>query len=179
MRRSVEPLAVTIAAPAPAGRTWSRPVARETLLALVLLAPSIALFATFSFYPLVKTFYLGFFRSDPFGLSSSYVGFDQYLDVLQSNEFHRSLITTALFALYTVPTGLVLGLGLALLAHQKLRGIVIYRTIFSSTVATSVAVASVMFYTLFNPNIGLLKSISPTPPFLENPGWALIAIAMW
>jgi ABC-type sugar transport system permease subunit len=152
-------------------------------LALVLLAPSIALFATFAFYPLVKTFYLGFFRSDPFGLSSSYVGVDQYLDVLRSAKFHRSLYTTLLFALFTVPTGLVLGLGLALLAHQRLRGIVIYRTVFSSTVATSVAVASVMWITLLNPSIGIinygLKESGFEPVnWLNDPTWALPAVAL-
>jgi ABC-type sugar transport system permease subunit len=155
----------------------------EAAFALAFLAPSIALFSAFAFYPLVKTFYLGFFRSDPFGLSSSYVGFDQYIDVLSSDKFHRSLRTTGLFALFTVPTGLVLGLGLALLAHQKLRGILIYRTIFSSTVATSVAVASVMWLTLLNPSIGIINyglkesGIQPIN-WLNDPDWALPAVSL-
>ncbi len=174
--------------PAPAPRKQRtrarlRVEAKEAAFALALLAPSIALFATFAFYPLVKTFYLGFFRSDPFGLSSSYVGFDQYIDVLSSDKFHRSLRTTGLFALFTVPTGLVLGLGLALLAHQKLRGILIYRTIFSSTVATSVAVASVMWLTLLNPSIGVINyglkesGIEPIN-WLNDPDWALPAVSL-
>ena len=130
---------------------------KDIAYTLVLLAPSVALFGTFVFYPLVKTVYLGFFRSDPFGLHTTFVGFDQYIDVLKSGSFHRSLWTTALFALYTVPSGLVLGLGLALLAHQKLRGMFVFRMIFSSTVATSVAVASVMWLTLLNPSIGIIN----------------------
>ncbi|MBI5289683.1 MAG: sugar ABC transporter permease [Chloroflexi bacterium] len=174
---------VTIALPKPAGRWRARPRLKEAAFALVLLGPSMALFSTFAFYPLVKTFYLGFFRSDPFGLSSNYVGFDQYLDVLQSNEFHRSLITTGLFALFTVPTGLVLGLGLALLAHQKLRGMVVYRTIFSSTVATSVAVASVMWLTLLNPSLGVInygleESGFEAVNWLGDPDWALPAVSL-
>ena len=157
--------------------------AKEAAFAFLLLAPSIALFTTFAFYPLVKTFYLGFFRSDPFGLSSTYVGLDQYIDVLTSDRFHRSLITTGLFALFTVPTGLVLGLGLALLAHQKLRGIIIYRTIFSSTVATSVAVASVMWLTLLNPSIGIINYGLKESGFsgvnwLSDPTWALPAVSL-
>jgi len=174
---------VTIALPKAAGRWRARPRVKEMALALVLLGPSIALFSTFAFYPLVKTFYLGFFRSDPFGLSSNYVGLDQYIDVLRSNGFHRSLLTTGLFALFTVPTGLVLGLGLALLAHQKLRGIVVYRTIFSSTVATSVAVASVMWLTLLNPSIGIInyglkESGFEAVNWLGDPDWALPAVSL-
>lgn len=156
---------------------------KEAAFATILLSPSVALFVTFAFYPLIKTFYLGFFRSDPFGLSSTWVGFDQYIDVLTSDRFHRSLITTVLFALLTVPTGLVLGLGLALLAHQKLRGIIVYRTIFSSTVATSVAVASVMWLTLLNPSIGIInyglkESGFSAINWLSDPAWALPAVSL-
>ena len=64
---------------------------------------------------------------------------------------------TVEFVLLTVPIGIVLGLALAVLAHQRLRGIAIFRTIFSSTVVTSVAVASLISLTLLNPQIGLLN----------------------
>ena len=170
-------------APLIASRPRARAMLREAAYALALLGPSIALFATFVFFPLGRTFYLGFFRSDPFGLHSTYVGFDQYMDLLRSAKFHRSLTTTGLFALYTVPTGLALGLGLALLAHQKLRGMVVFRTIFSSTVATSVAVASVMWLTLLNPSIGVINyglkesGIEPVN-WLNDPTWALPAVSL-
>lgn len=156
---------------------------KDIAYALVLLAPSVALFGTFVFYPLVKTVYLGFYRSDPFGLHSTFVGFDQYVDVLKSGSFHRSLWTTALFALYTVPSGLVFGLGLALMAHQKLRGMFVFRMVFSSTVATSVAVASVMWLTLLNPSIGIinygLRESGITPVnWLNDTRWALPAVSL-
>ena len=163
----------------PPVNTRRRRKLREAGLGYALLIPALVVFALFIFYPFFKNFDLGMHRTNPFNPDlSEYVGFDQFGDVLGSDEFLDSLWTTVMFALMTVPVGIALGLGLAILAHQKLKGIAIFRTIFSSTVATSVAVASVMFYTLFNPNIGLLKSISPTPPFLENPDWALIAIAV-
>ena len=55
----------------------------------------------------------------------------------------RTLLgVTFKFALITVPFGCVLGVGLAVLADKRLRGIAVFRMIFSSTVATSVAVAS-------------------------------------
>jgi ABC-type sugar transport system permease subunit len=155
--------------------------AREGGLALALLLPSLVIFGVFVFYPLVHNVYLGFFRSPPFpGLPSTYVGFDQYKDVLTSSEFVDSLKTTVLFALYTVPIGIALGIALAVLAHQQLKGIGIYRTFFSSTVATSVAVASVIFGTLMNPQVGLLPwlGIDPSPPILQNPSYALFAVSV-
>jgi len=153
---------------------------KERGLAYLLLAPALVVFGVFIFYPLVHNIYLGFYRSPPFpGLPSRYVGFDQYKDVLTSREFLDSVKTTVLFAVMTVPTGIALGLGLAVLAHQQLRGVGIYRTFFSSTVATSVAVAAVIFGTLFNPQVGLLPwlGVSPQPPILQNPSWALVAVA--
>jgi sn-glycerol 3-phosphate transport system permease protein len=165
----------------PRRRRWGRRRARDTGLAALLLLPSLVIFGVFIFYPLIHNVYLGFFRVPPFpNLPNRYVGFDQYREVLTSQDFLDSLRTTVVFALMTVPIGIGLGLGLAVLAHQQLRGIGIYRTFFSSTVATSVAVAAVIFGTLMNPQVGLLPwlGINPEPPILQNPTWALPAVAI-
>lgn len=131
---------------------------RETGLAAIMLSPSLVVFGVFIFYPFLRNFQLAFYRTPPFpGLPKRWAGWDQITDVLGSSDFRNSLWVTVRFAIFTVPTGIALGLVLAVLAHQRLRGIGIYRTIFSSTVATSVAVASVIFLTLLNPQIGLIN----------------------
>jgi ABC-type sugar transport system permease subunit len=93
---------------------------------------------------------------------------------------------TAKYALITVPIGLVLGVALAVLADKYMRGVGIFRTIFSSTVATSVAVASVMWFFLLNPNVGVLAQwiggIAKTPGLLQDPHsalWAVSASSIW
>lgn len=131
----------------------------EGLLAALFLAPSLAVFSVFVFYPLGRTIWLGQHEEDPFGRRRVYVGLDRFWDVLSSDAFRSSLGVTVRFTLLTVPLGLALGLGLALLAHQQLRGVTVFRTIFSSTVATSVAVASLMWLTLFNPSIGVINQL--------------------
>jgi sn-glycerol 3-phosphate transport system permease protein len=150
--------------------------------ALVFLAPSLVIFSAFVFYPLLKAAYLGFYETDPFGNQGDFVGVDQYRTVLSSETFRHSLWVTFLFALYTVPPGILLGLVLALLANQKLPGISIFRIMFSSTVATSVAVASLMWLTLLNPNIGLLNYFlveagQPRIDWLNDLDWALPAVS--
>jgi sn-glycerol 3-phosphate transport system permease protein len=155
---------------------------REALLGYLLVVPSLLVFGTFVFYPFFKNFQLSLYRTPPFpNLPKRYVGIEQFQDILGSSEFRNSLKVTLLFAVLTVPTGIILGLLLAVVAHQKLRGITAYRTIFSSTVATSVAVASVIFFTLLNPQIGLLNyalgregALSP----LNDPTWALPSVAL-
>jgi len=151
------------------------------LLGYALVLPSLLVFGTFVFYPFIKNFWLGLYSTPPFpGLPRRWVGVSQYRDVLTSHLFTNSFKVTIEFVLLTVPIGIVLGLGLAVLAHQRLRGIGIFRTIFSSTVITSVAVASLISLTLLNPQIGLLNywlgrtgSLSP----LDDPKWALVAVA--
>jgi sn-glycerol 3-phosphate transport system permease protein len=178
---TTEPTTVSTAAPAvPRKRRFSRST-REAGLAYLLILPALTIFAIFIFYPFLKNFYLGFYKTPPFpGLPKRFVGLDQYRDVLTSSDFLNSLRTTVTFALLTVPVGIALGIGLAVLAHQRLKGVGVYRMIFSSTVATSVAVASVIFGTLLNPQVGLLPwlGIQTNPPILENPSWALLAVAI-
>jgi ABC-type sugar transport system permease subunit len=163
----------------------SRSRAREVLLALALLAPSLILFGVFIFYPLGRAVYLGRYRGTSDNLR--YVGWEQFRNVWESNEFHDAMITTVQFALITVPIGLVLGVGLAVLADSYIRGIGIVRTIFSSTVATSVAVASLMWLLLFQPSVGILADALPFDVFTE-PGvlndedtalWAVSVTTIW
>jgi ABC-type sugar transport system permease subunit len=164
-------------------RTWARRRAtREALLGYVMVSPSIVIFAVFVFYPFARTIWLGLYRTPPFpGLPRHWDGLGQYEQVLTSSDFLNSLKTTLLFGLYTVPTGIALGLLLAVLAHQRLRGVAIFRTIFSSTAATSVAVASVIFFTLLNPQVGLFTYYlgrEGEPSLLQNPDWALVAVSV-
>ena len=103
---------------------------------------------------------------------SEYVGFDQYRDVLSVAGLPRQPQDHGrVRAAHRARRASCSGSALAVLAHQKLKGIGIYRTIFSSTVATSVAVASVIFGTLFNPEVGLLPwlGINPQPADPRQP----------
>ncbi|MHB8577771.1 MAG: sugar ABC transporter permease, partial [Dehalococcoidia bacterium] len=67
----------------------------EACTGYAFLAPSLLVFGTFIFYPLIKSIYLGFYVSNPFGTGQTYVGTDQYHRVLTSDEFRNALTTTA------------------------------------------------------------------------------------
>ncbi len=176
--------ALDLAEPAkpPRQRRWSARRSKEALLAYALLAPAFVVFAVFVFYPFARNFENALYKTPPFpGLPKTYVGFDQISDVITSDDFLNSVWVTILFLLYTVPVGIFLGLALAVLAHQKLKGIRAYRTIFSSTVATSVAAASVIFYTLLNPQVGLFTywlGRDGEVSVLRDPATALIAVSV-
>ncbi len=158
---------------------------REAFLAYVLLAPSFVVFAIFVFYPFLKNIEIPFYSHTGcrgFGVNrvcaEEFVGFSVWREILASNEFAHSLWVTLKFTFLTVPAGIGLGLVLAVIAHARLRGITIYRTIFSSTVATSAAVASVIFFSLMNPRAGIWRLHIDGIPILEHPTWALPAVAV-
>ncbi len=142
---------------------------------------------TFVLYPLGRAVFLGRQRCDTQGGNCVSYGWGQYIDVFRSSEFQNALWVTVQFALITVPLGLVLGVGLAVLADKTLRGIGTFRTIFSSTVATSVAVSSLMWLFLLQPEVGVLSNIGwlgdlfpvvKSPGLLRDPGTAVWSVAL-
>jgi len=154
---------------------------KEAGLAYLLLLPALVIFGVFTFYPFLKNFKLALYQNPPYpGLPAKYVGLSQVTSVLGSSAFHQSLISTFLFVIMVVPTGLIGGLLLALAAHKEIKGMAVFRTIFSSTVVSSVAVAAVVFGTLMNPIVGLLPwlGLNVHPSILQSPTWALPAVAM-
>lgn len=154
---------------------------REGLLGYLLLLPALAVFVVFVFYPFARNFKLALYETPPYpDLPSKYVGLHQVGQVLTSSNFLQSLVTTLLFVVLVVPTGLLIGLFLAVVAQRRLRGIGAYRVIFSSTVVSSVAVSALVFYSLLNPVVGLLPWLGLTvhPSVLQSTTWALPAIAV-
>lgn len=160
---------------------------RQLPVAIALLAPSLVVLVTFVLYPLGRAVVLGQQRCNVQGRQCVSNGWDQYVDTFRSPEFQHALWVTVKLALITVPLGLALGVGLAILADKHLRGIGVFRAIFSSTVATSVAVSSLMWLFLLQPEVGALSNqgwlgdlfpVIKSPGLLRDPGTALSAVAM-
>jgi sn-glycerol 3-phosphate transport system permease protein len=160
---------------------------RDTGWAALFLAPSLAVFSVFVIYPLVRTFVLSTRRVGLFGRGSESVGLEQLIDVATSESFRNSLWRTVLLVVLTVPSGIVLGLTLALLANTSVRGIRAFRTVFATPVAMSAAVAALMAITLVDPQIGLLRlaltklgllASGEIYDVLDDPTWALPAVSL-
>ncbi len=152
-----------------------------------MLSPSAFILGIFIVYPLVRAVWLGQQRCNSFGTTCTSNGFDQYVDLFLSTEFQSALKATAILAVISVPLGLVLGVAMAVLADKFLSGVGFFRTVFSSTIATSVAVASLMWLFLLQPSIGALSNIgwfNSIFPSVKSPGWlqdegtALPAVAL-
>ena len=162
---------------------WTARDVRSLGAGFAYLLPSFVLFAVFVFIPLGRTFYLSFYNTRATGAITTFAGLDQYVELLTSPTFRTGLVATALFAIYTVPLGIALGLFLAVLLNQRLRGINVFRTAMASTIAISAAVGALLWLLLFNPSLGLLNYVLsrvgiPGPDWLIQPNTAILAVAI-
>ncbi|HEV2249541.1 MAG TPA: sugar ABC transporter permease [Candidatus Limnocylindria bacterium] len=162
---------------------WTARDRRSLGIGLAYLAPSFVLFAAFVFLPLLKTIYLSLFNTRVTGAITTFAGLDHYLELVTSPIFHSGLVATALFVLYTVPVGIGLGLVLAVLLNQRLRGINVFRTMMASSIAISAAVGSLIWLLLFNPSLGLLNFVLSLvgvagPQWLIEPAVAIVAVSI-
>lgn len=110
-----------------------------------------------------------------------FVGLGNYVEWFTDSRTPTVVATTAVFGLVTVGGGLVLGLGLALLLNQNLRGRGIARTLaFAPYVLSGIAVGMLWLY-IFNPRYGLLKVLldnigASSPQWYSTTPWALVMI---
>lgn len=150
---------------------------RQWALAYALLLPSLVFFALFAYLPLYRLVHFATHqKSSRIGGGERWVGLGAVWDVLSGEEFLKGTWISFKYLVFTVPMGVTLGVLLAMAAHRRLKGIKVFQTIFSSTVASSVAVSSVVFLTLVNQQIGLLRNVSWLS--LNNPNSALFAAAL-
>ncbi|GIP40547.1 glycerol-3-phosphate ABC transporter permease [Paenibacillus sp. J31TS4] len=156
---------------------------RETGLGLLFLAPSLAVFAVFCFYPLLRSVYLSMQVTNPRGKVVDYVGLANFQELFASETFYRNLAVTGQFTLYTVPTAIVLALILAALTAGPQRGMKLFQGVFSMPVAISVGTGAVIWTMLFHPTTGMfnyfltLMGLNPVA-WLSDPAWALVSVSV-
>ncbi len=95
--------------------------------------------------------------------------------------FLRSVVNVIYFALVVIPLQMGLGLLLAILVNQKLRGRNIFRTIYFSPVVTSMVVISIVWTFLYDKDNGLINQFIgffglPSVNWLGSPATAMPAI---
>jgi multiple sugar transport system permease protein len=145
--------------------------------------------AVFFFLPIVAALLISLTDFDIYALADlanlRFVGFGNYLKLLQTPLFWQALGNTLYFVAVGVPMSIGASLGAALLLHSRLaRFKPFFRTaLFAPVVTTLVAVAVIWRY-LFNTRYGLLNyalgglGIDPID-WLGDPHWAMPAIILF
>ncbi|MCY3665669.1 MAG: sugar ABC transporter permease [Gemmatimonadetes bacterium] len=158
---------------------------RRNIEGYLFISPWIIGFVVFTAGALLGSFSISLTKWNVVG-TPEIVGLANYQKMVEDRFFWQSIKVT-LYYLLNVPLNVVLGLLLALLLNQKVKGLSVFRTIFFlPSVASGVAV-SLLWMWIFNPRFGiinvLLKKIGIIGPlWLGSEAWAipaLIIMSIW
>lgn len=156
------------------------------------IAPTLILLALFSLLPIAIALVISFTDMDLAGLADlsniSFVGFDNYKEVLLDPSFRKSILNTLFYVIIGVPLVIIISLMIALLINfGKARIFKAFRVIFYMPSVTNVVAVAVVWSYLYNPSLGLLNYILislglGSVPWLQDPVMAkisLIILAVW
>jgi sn-glycerol 3-phosphate transport system permease protein len=128
--------------------TWLTP--------FLLLAPTLAILTVFLYYPLLETFRLSTLLARLGAPRTRFQCVSNFTSLI-SPEYGEVLFNTFFIATTIVVVGLILGLAIALLAFQPVRGANIYRTLLIWPYAISPAIAGIIFFVMFDPVAGIIN----------------------
>jgi multiple sugar transport system permease protein len=163
---------------AAARRAHRRILRRNRLSPWLFLAPALAFFAVFKFWPSIWGIYLSLFHVRPY-LGDQYVGLDNFNRTLSDTDLRAAVWHTVLDALVAVAGSMLVGFLLALLLEGPARHVRVLRTaVFLPAVTAMVAVAELWGALLFPGRYGAINSVLGdlglgSQPFLSSPDSAL------
>lgn len=126
------------------------------ILPYALVAPVVGITLVFFVWPAAQAIYEAFFLTNPFGLNSTFVWFDNFHVVLTDPNYLNSVRVTVVFTFATVFFALVFSLLFAVMADAVLRGSGAFKTLLIWPYAVAPAIAGVFWIFLLDPPTGLL-----------------------
>lgn len=145
----------------PAGRRGStqrrRQRRREIALGYLFLAPAFGLLLVFEFFPIFYGLYIS--TCDWRLRCVQFVGLGNYARALADPDAWHALLVTATYSAISVPVQLALGLLLAYLLFQRIRGRDAFRVIFFLPYITSTVASAAVWSYLYSPDKGPINAI--------------------
>ncbi len=177
-------------APSRGNRSGSRGKAagRKTVTAYLFLAPFLLLFCVFVLFPAVYGLWISLHVWNPLLESHPFVGLQNYIDLfipdsITSGDFWQSMQATGIFVVASVPLLLVIPLGIALLLSSRIKGSGFFRGVFFAPYVLGVAVVSVLWRFLLDPQLGVVNRLLGSQiPWTVDVPWAwisLVGITVW
>ncbi len=158
----------------------------DTFWGYLMISPYFIGALIFTILPIVYTLYYSLTKWGVFG-GFDYVGLDNYIRLINDAEFYISLRNTIIFSGLTAPVSIAIGIIVAVLLNQKIKGLTIYRTLYFLPVVTMPAAISMVWKWLYNGDYGLINYLLKTIginglSWLSNPDtalYAIILVAIW
>lgn len=158
----------------------------EARTALLWLAPTLAFFVVFQYYPILKSLVVSFADFGLLRRDTPFVGLDNYVRQFQDPLFLAALWNTLLFVGVCVVVGVALALVVAVLVENTGRWAGVYRTLYFIPVVTSLMATAMVWRWLYASNglfNFLLTFVGLEPqPWLLSESLALpslMALTIW
>ena len=122
-------------------------------------APATIHLFVFALLPIGYALYLSLFKWQLLRDSQEFVALQNYLASLSESPFWNAMWNSARYSLVSVPAGMIVALGVAILVNQKLRGVTVFRTLFYiPAIASGVAISMLWIY-VYLPETGMINTI--------------------
>ncbi|MFA7665938.1 MAG: sn-glycerol-3-phosphate ABC transporter permease UgpA [Burkholderiaceae bacterium] len=122
-----------------------------------LVAPQMAVVLVFFFWPAGQALYQSLLIEDAFGMSTEFVGLENFRNLIDDPTYLASFKTTAVFSVLVAGIGLSGSLLLAVMADRVIRGTNVYRTLLIWPYAVAPAVVGVLWLFMFAPSVGIVS----------------------
>ncbi len=122
----------------------------------LLIAPQMIVVLVFFYWPAAQAVRQSFLLQDAFGLSTVFVWFENYKELLADPDYFASVARTFVFAAAIALSSLSAALLLAVMADKPLRGVGVYRTLLIWPYAVAPPVVGVLWIFMLNPSLGIL-----------------------
>ena len=129
---------------------------KSSWLPWALIAPQMTIVLVFFFWPAAQALYQSLLTQDPFGLSTEFVGLENFRRLWADDTYLASFTTTAVFSLLVAVTGLSIALLLAVYADRVLKGSGVYKTLLIWPYAVAPVVAGVLWLFMFASPMGVV-----------------------
>ncbi|WP_024576714.1 MULTISPECIES: sn-glycerol-3-phosphate ABC transporter permease UgpA [unclassified Afipia] len=126
------------------------------LLPYLLLTPQLIITFVFFYWPASQAVLQSFKREDAFGLSSEFVGLENYETLFAQPEYYKAMWTTAVFSTLVTLLSLSIALLFATQADKNLKAAPAFKTLLIWPYAVAPAIAGVLWIFMFHPSLGTL-----------------------
>jgi sn-glycerol 3-phosphate transport system permease protein len=130
---------------------------QSRLLPYALVAPQLAIVLIFFYWPALQAVIQSFLLQDAFGLSTTFVWFENYIDLFSDPAYFEAIVRTFLFSFAIAVSSLSFALLLAVMANKPLRGSMLYRTLLIWPYAVAPPVVGVLWIFMLHPSLGVLS----------------------
>jgi len=122
----------------------------------VLIAPQLLIIGIFFFWPAGQAVLQSFQMEDAFGMSTEWVGLDNFRQLFADPTYLDSFYRTALFSVLVAGVGIATSLALAIFADRIVRFAMVYKTLLIIPYAVAPVIAGVLWIFMFSPSIGVV-----------------------